>query len=153
MTSKINWEIKIPSFSDKSPREIVNIINSVFVSDFKELDVWLNKQVENKNLKGFKRTNVKKVNFNQRNRISILDLKFNEKYFKTLNLMEYDERTYNWEEIKFNHQFLLRKFNYTLKIPLKSNFKNINPNDITISIPEPWFVEIKKIIISNSIIC
>lgn len=74
MTSKINWEIKIPSFSDKSPREIVNIINSVFVSDFKELDVWLNKQVENKNLKGFKRTNVKKVNFNQRNRISILDL-------------------------------------------------------------------------------
>lgn len=144
MPKDIIWEIKLHSFLDKSIQEIIKIINSVINSNFKEIDVWLNEQVKNKNLKGFKKNKVPNVKFNERNIISILDLKFNKKYFETLNLMQYNEKIYRWEEIAFNNQVLLREYNYTLKIPLDSNIYNLNPDDIKISVPEPWFVNINK---------
>lgn len=144
MSNDIVWEIKLPSFSDKSSQEIVDLINSIFASNFKELDDWLNEQVENKTLKGFKREKVPNVNFNKREVISILDLKFNEKYFKTLNLMEYNEETFWWDEVEFDNQVFLREFRYTLKIPLDSNIYGINPDNLKISVPEPWFVDINK---------
>ena len=55
MVKCINWEIKLPSLSNKSPQEVLNIVNSFLNSNFEELDIWLNEQVENKNLKSFKR--------------------------------------------------------------------------------------------------
>ena len=44
MLNEIIWEIKLPSFSDSSSQEIVETINSILSSDFKELDVWLDEQ-------------------------------------------------------------------------------------------------------------
>ena len=55
MLNEIIWEIKLPSFSDSSSQEIVEAINSILSSDFKELDVWLDEQIEKKTLKGFKK--------------------------------------------------------------------------------------------------
>ena len=56
MSNCINWEIKMPSISNSSPQEIISIINSLLALDFNDsLEKWLNKQVENKNLKGFKK--------------------------------------------------------------------------------------------------
>ena len=56
MSNCINWEIKMPSISNSSPQEIISIINSLLALDFNDsLEKWLNKQVENKNLKLFKK--------------------------------------------------------------------------------------------------
>ena len=87
MVNDINWEISLPSLSNKSTQEIIDVINHILSSDFKEIDVWLNKQVENNNLKSFKRELAHNVNFNQRDFISILDLQFNKIYFKIINLI------------------------------------------------------------------
>lgn len=144
MLNEIIWEIKLPSFSDSSSQEIVETINSILSSDFKELDVWLDEQIEKKTLKGFKKEKVPNVNFNERNVISILDLKFNERYFKTLNLMKYNEKTFWWDEVEFNNQIFIREFRYTLKIPLDGNFKGLNKENFKIHVPEPWFVDINK---------
>lgn len=145
MTNDIKWKIKLPSFLNSSSQEILNIISHILSLDFKELDDWLIEQVDNKNLKGFKRKKVPNVKFNQREVISILDLKFNEKYFKTLNLMEYNNETFMWEKLEFNNQVFLRSFNYILKIPLDSNICNLNQDNFKISVPEPWFVDIDKV--------
>ncbi len=144
MSKDISWEIRLPPFSNKTTQEIIRLINSILSSDFKELDVWLNEQVKNKNLKGFKRKKVHNAKFNQREFISILDLKFNEGYYKTLNLMKYDEETSRWEEIEFNNQVFLRTFEYTLKIPLEKDVNNFYQDNFNISVPEPWFITIEK---------
>ena len=144
MVNDINWEISLPSLSNKSTQEIIDVINHILSSDFKEIDVWLNKQVENNNLKSFKRELAHNVNFNQRDFISILDLQFNKRYFKTLNLMEYNNKTFRWEEIKYDNQFFLRTFVYTLKIPSSSKFYNFHEENFKVSVPEPWFVNIEK---------
>ena len=108
------------------------------------MDVWLDEQIENKTLKGFKKEKVPNVNFNERNVISILDLKFNERYFKTLNLMKYNEKTFWWDEVEFNNQIFIREFRYTLKIPLDSTIIRLNKKNFKIHVPEPWFVDINK---------
>ena len=56
MQSDINWEIKLPSFLNNSAQEIIDITNSILISNFKDsMETWLNEQVENNNLKSFKK--------------------------------------------------------------------------------------------------
>ena len=55
MQSDINWEIGLPSFSDCSAQEAVDIINKLLISNFQGLiENWLNDQVKINNLKSFK---------------------------------------------------------------------------------------------------
>ena len=120
MNDIIKWEVELPSFSNNSSQEILNIVNSVLSSDFEELDDWLIKQVDNNNLKGFKRNKVQKTKFIPKDVISILDL-------------------------KFNNQVFLNEFSYTLKIPLNSKLCDFNQRNFKIFAPEPWFIDINKI--------
>ena len=56
MSNNINWEIMMLDISNISPQEIIRIVNSLLALDFKDsLETWLNEQVENENLKGFKK--------------------------------------------------------------------------------------------------
>lgn len=139
----INWEINLPSLSNKSSQEIINIINSILSSNFEEIDLWLNKEIEKKKLKGFKKNKII-TNFQQRNIFSILDLKFNKNYFNNLHPMRYNEEKRMWEKIEYNGEVILRKFSYTLKIPLDSPLCTKEDN-FKISIPKPWFIHIDKL--------
>ena len=141
MVKCINWEIKLPSLSNKSPQEVLNIVNSFLNSNFEELDIWLNEQVENKNLKSFKREKLNYTKYDQKEVIPILDLKFNEKCFKKDKPIIYNEKNERWEELEFNGEVFLRDFIYTLKIPLDSPF---NQESLKISVPDPWFVNINR---------
>ena len=70
----INWEINLPSLSNKSSQEIINIINSILSSNFEEIDLWLNKEIEKKKLKfqeGFKRVTKKEKSKYQKPNIHI----------------------------------------------------------------------------------
>jgi len=147
MLNNIIWEIKMPSISNKSNQEIINIVNSQLAVDFKDsLENWLNKQVENKNLKGFTKNKYpNQYPFYQKDLISILDLKFKEKIYNYINPAKYNEKNYMWEKIPFNNEVFLRTFSYTIKIPLDREHHDISQEDFKISIPDPWFVYIYKI--------
>lgn len=156
MPNYINWEIKLPSLSNKSSQEVINIVNSFLSSDFKELDLWLNEQFEKNNLKGFKREKLAYTKYEQKEFLSILDLKFREEFFKkdgskTYNekegvweqvQMRYNEKKEQWEEIEYNGEIYLRDFKYTLKIKFDSV---LNQENLKISVPDPWFVHINRI--------
>lgn len=147
MSNNINWEITMPFVSNSSPQEIINITNSLLALDFKNsLEHWLNEQIQNKNLKGFKKNKYpNKYPFYQKDSISILDLKFKEKIYNFISPSKYNENTHWWDKIPFNNEVFLRTYSYTLKIPLGSKLYDISQEDIKISIPEPWFVYIYKI--------
>lgn len=121
MQSDINWEIKLPSFLNNSAQEIIDITNSILISNFKDsMETWLNEQVENNNLKSFKKNKPVYYKHPQRDFISILDLKFcDEIYLKT--------------------------FSYIIKIPFDSQIYHINQHNFKISVSEPWFIEIHKL--------
>ncbi len=118
-------KIELPSLSNKSPEEIVNIVNSVIGSDFKEVNLCLKKQVENNNLKDFKREKLpatyRMIN-NKKDCIGILDLKFRNN--------------------KKNGKINLKYYRYTIKIP---NDSILNKDNIKISVPNPWFIHIVNI--------
>ena len=145
MVNDVKWEVKLPSLLNKSSHEVLNIVNSILKSDFEELDIWLNEQVEKNNLKGFKRNKINNAKFRQRETISILDLKFNEGYFKKIRPMKYNDEIKRWEEIEFNNEVFLRSFVYTLKIQNNSDIYDLIPDNFEISITEPWFVDVDRI--------
>ena len=121
MSNSINWEIRLPSFSNNSTQEIVEIINSFLISNINEqLEVWLNEQLEIKNLKSFKRNKPIYLKHPQKDFISILDLEFIDKIY-------------------------LKTFSYVIKIPSNSPLYNLNQDNFEFSVPKPWFVEIHKL--------
>ena len=121
MQSDINWEIGLPSFSDCSAQEAVDIINNLLISNFQGLiENWLNDQVKINNLKSFKPYGIIYFRHPQKNLISILDLDLcDEIYLKT--------------------------FSYTFKIPNDSQIYHFNEENFKITVPEPWFIEIEKL--------
>ena len=142
MQNDIVWDVEFPSLLNKSSKEVINIVNSLIDSNFKELDVWLNEQVENNNLKDFKRDKLLYYKYEQKDYISILDLKFREEYFKKDNPMVYNMKKERWEEIEYAGEVFLRDFRYILKIRLDSI---LNKDNIKIIVPDPWFVNINRI--------
>ena len=142
MPNSIDWEIKLPLLSNKSSHEVLNIVNSLLSSDFEELDVWLNEQVEKNNLKSFKREELVYTKYEQKDYLPILDLKFREEIFKKDDPMFYNEKEGRWEKIEYNGEVYLRDFRYTLRIKFDSI---LNQENLKISVPNPWFVNISGI--------
>lgn len=160
MANDIMWEVKLPSLSNKSSHEVLNIVNSVLSSDFEELDFWLNEQVEKNNLKSFKREELSYTKYEQKEYLPILDLKFREKFFNKDGSNVYNENegrweqvqlAYNkkkelWEEIEYNGEVYLRDFKYTLRIKYDSI---LNQENLKISVPDPWFIHIERITVKR----
>lgn len=141
MSNDMIWEVKLPSLLNKSSEEVINIVNSIIASNFKELDLWLNEQVENNNLKDFKRGKLLYDKYEQKDYITILDLKYREEYYSKGNPMFYNFKKEEWIETKYNEEVYLRDFRYIIKIRYDSV---LNKDDIKISVPKPWFVYINR---------
>lgn len=121
MSSGINWEIKLPSLSNISAKEVVETTNSFLISDIGDLlENWLTEQVKLNNLKSFKTNKPVYYKYPQKDFISILDLEFCNKIY-------------------------LKTFSYIIKIPSNSPFHNINQDNFKISVPKHWFIEIHKL--------
>ena len=149
MENCIEWEIKLPSLSNKSPSEIVDMINLLYISDFEEVvENWLNEQVKNKKLKSFRKKELGKSVITQKRSFSILDSVFNKIYFKN-NCKVFSEEKSRWEEREFNGEVYLKTFNYRLDLQLNSPIQDINMNNFKIIVAEPWFIEIDSLYMNS----